>query len=58
MAHDHSFDCRQCGAHLDSQDELNRHMKDKHSAQAQSSGSSQQSSSNQSPRRPDDSSRL
>jgi hypothetical protein len=58
MAHDHSFDCRQCGAHLDSQDELNRHIRENHSAQAKPSGSSQQSSSNQSSRRPDDSSRL
>jgi hypothetical protein len=59
MAHDHSFDCRQCGAHLDSQDELNRHIRENHSAQSKS-GSSQQGSnpSNPSNRRPDDSSRL
>jgi hypothetical protein len=59
MAHDHSYDCRQCGAHLDSQEELNRHIRENHSAQAgQSPGSSQSSSSNPSSRRPDDSSRL
>ncbi|MGH7617231.1 MAG: hypothetical protein ACREPM_08395 [Gemmatimonadaceae bacterium] len=57
MAHDHTFDCRQCGAHLDSQEELNRHIRETHSAQAQSSGSSQ-SSSNPSSKRPDDSTRL
>jgi hypothetical protein len=44
MAHDHSFDCRQCGAHLDSQEELNRHMREKHSAQGQSSNQSSQGS--------------
>jgi len=61
MAHDHSYDCRQCGAHLDSQDELNRHIRENHSAQTKSSGSSgssQASSSDPSSRRPDDSSRL
>jgi len=60
MAHDHSFDCRQCGAHLDSQEELNRHIRENHSAQAgqQSRGSSQSQSSNPSSRRPDDSGRL
>ena len=59
MAHDHSYDCRQCGAHLDSQEELNRHIRENHSAQAgQSPGSSQPSSSNPSSRRPDDSGRL
>jgi hypothetical protein len=59
MAHDHTYDCRQCGAHLDNQEELNRHIRENHSAQAQQSGSSQQSSSNpSSTRRPDDSSRL
>jgi hypothetical protein len=61
MAHDHSFDCRQCGAHLDSQDELNRHIRENHSAQTKSGSSQQQSGSNpQNPssRRPDDSSRL
>jgi hypothetical protein len=57
MAHDHSFDCRQCGAHLDSQEELNRHIRENHSAQADSSRSQQQNQ-NPSSRRPDDSSRL
>ncbi len=59
MAHDHSYDCRQCGAHLDSQEELNRHIRENHSAQAgQSPGSSQSQSSNPSARRPDDTNRL
>jgi hypothetical protein len=63
MAHDHSFDCRQCGAHLDSQEELNRHIRENHSAQAgqqsrQSSQSQSSNPSNPSSRRPDDSGRL
>lgn len=40
MAHDHTFDCRICGAHLDSQEALNKHNREKHSAQTKSGGSS------------------
>lgn len=35
MPHDHTYDCRICGAHLDSQQELNKHNRECHSAQAQ-----------------------
>ena len=49
MAHTHEFDCRVCGAHLDSRQELDQHNRDKHTASAQSGqsnvGSSQRSSS-------------
>jgi hypothetical protein len=30
MAHDHTFDCKICGAHLDSQRDLDGHTSDKH----------------------------
>ena len=51
MAHDHTFDCRQCGAHLDSQEELNQHIRDRHSQQAQPSNRSSQVPPNSSQRR-------
>jgi hypothetical protein len=35
MEHDHTYDCRLCGAHLDSQQELNKHNRECHTAQAQ-----------------------
>jgi hypothetical protein len=57
MAHDHTYDCRQCGAHLDSQEELNRHIRENHSAQAQP-GDPAQRNPNQPRRNNDDSSRL
>jgi hypothetical protein len=31
--HTHEFDCRHCGAHLDSRDELDRHNRDNHGGQ-------------------------
>ena len=34
MAHTHEFDCKQCGAHLDSRQELDQHVRDKHTAQS------------------------
>jgi len=43
------FECRQCGAHFDSRDDLDRHNRSQHSAQAGSSNlgsSSNQNSSN------------
>lgn len=57
MAHDHTFDCRICGAHLDSQQELNKHNRECHTAQAESSNpsSSQQGSSSSS--KPNDTTR-
>ena len=53
MAHTHEFDCKVCGAHLDSRQELDQHNRDKHSASAQSG----QSSSGSSQRPPSDQSR-
>ena len=32
--HNHEFDCRICGEHLNSQRELDRHNRDEHSQQA------------------------
>jgi len=37
MTHSHEFDCRQCGAHFDSQDELAKHTNAKHTAHASGS---------------------
>ena len=52
MAHTHEFDCKICGAHLDSRQDLDKHNREKHSNQAQSGSSSSNfsggSSSNQS----------
>jgi len=36
MAHTHEFDCKICGAHLDSREELEQHRKKQHTAQASS----------------------
>jgi hypothetical protein len=33
MTHTHEFDCRICGAQLDSQDELDQHMRAEHTMQ-------------------------
>ncbi len=30
MAHTHEFDCKQCGAHLDSREDLERHNREQH----------------------------
>lgn len=40
MAHTHEFDCRVCGAHLDSQKQLDEHNQKEHGRQANSSSSS------------------
>jgi hypothetical protein len=48
MAHTHEFDCKVCGAHLDSSEELAQHTKKQHSQTASSSSST----SNQNPSRP------
>ena len=45
---DHDFECRQCGAHFDSRDQLDRHTRQQHTAQAGSSSSSSSSSYGQS----------
>jgi hypothetical protein len=39
MAHTHEFDCRVCGAHLDSKRELDEHTKKEHTSQASSASS-------------------
>lgn len=40
MAHTHEFDCRQCNAHFDSREELDRHNQQVHSQQASGSSNS------------------
>jgi hypothetical protein len=40
MAHTHEFDCKICGAHLDSRQDLDKHNREKHTNQAQSGQSS------------------
>ena len=51
MAHTHEFDCKVCGAHLDSRQDLDQHNREKHSASAQggqsNAGSSQRPPSDQ-----------
>jgi len=47
---DQDFECRQCGAHFDSRDQLDRHTRQQHTAQA---GSSQSGPSSDSGRRDD-----
>ena len=36
--HTHELDCRQCGAHFDSREELDRHNRDTHTQQASRTG--------------------
>ena len=48
---DQDFECRQCGAHFDSRDQLDRHTRQQHTAQA---GSSQSESSSADSGRRDD----
>ena len=45
MAHTHEFDCKVCGVHLDSRQELDRHNREKHPSVAKSGESSMRSSS-------------
>lgn len=40
MAHSHEFDCRICGAHLDSREDLDRHNAKEHGQKASSGSSS------------------
>ena len=54
MAHTHEFDCKVCGAHLDSRQELDKHNKEKHSNSAQSGQSNMSSSSRSSYNQSDD----
>jgi hypothetical protein len=43
MAHTHEFDCRICGAHLDSQQELEQHNQTNHPDRARDSQASDSS---------------
>jgi len=49
MAHTHEFDCKVCGAHLDSRQDLDQHNREKHTASAQSGQSNSSSSQRPSP---------
>jgi len=44
MAHNHEFDCKLCGAHLDSKRELDQHNRDRHEGIQASGGNGNQSS--------------
>jgi hypothetical protein len=57
MAHTHEFDCKACGAHLDSREELDRHNREKHTSGAQSGQSGRQSGMDSSSRSPSNQSR-
>ena len=46
MAHDHTYDCPQCGAHLDSQRELDDHTRKQHNEGAQSASGSERGRDN------------
>lgn len=46
MAHTHEFDCRVCGAHLDSRKELDEHTREKHSQKASTERTAGASSQN------------
>jgi hypothetical protein len=50
MAHTHEFDCKVCGAHLDSRQDLDRHNREKHPTASKNSQSASSSNrpSNQS----------
>ena len=45
VQHTHEFDCRLCGAHLDSQQELDKHRRAKHTVQASPNDASESSAS-------------
>lgn len=36
MEHTHEFDCKRCGAHLDSREELDKHNREHHAAGSRS----------------------
>ncbi|MFL5612541.1 MAG: hypothetical protein ACJ796_02640 [Gemmatimonadaceae bacterium] len=48
MAHTHEFDCKACGMHLESREELDRHNREKHAGATQS-GQSNVGASSRSP---------
>lgn len=49
MEHTHEFDCKVCGAHLDSRRELDQHNSENHKSGAQSGQSGMSSSGRSSP---------
>jgi hypothetical protein len=51
MAHTHEFDCRVCGAHLDSRNELEQHTREKHPAKSAGAGGQSGSSRVNDPQR-------
>jgi hypothetical protein len=56
MEHTHEFDCIICGAHLDSEQDLARHNKEKHTPQVAADVERAEPIGNEQPRReePDD----
>ena len=44
MEHTHEFDCKVCGKHLDSRQELDKHNRENHASNAQSGQSGMSSS--------------
>ena len=48
MAQNNDFECRQCGEHFNSRDDLDKHNRTQHSAQAGSSNLGSSSNSNSS----------
>ena len=57
MPHTHEFDCKACGAHLDSREELDRHNREKHTSGAQSGQSGRQPGMDSTSRSPSNQSR-
>ena len=51
MAHTHEFDCRVCGAHLDSRNELEEHTREKHPSKVSSGAQGASNQANEPPRR-------
>jgi hypothetical protein len=54
MAHTHEFDCTQCGAHLDSQQQLDQHIREQHSQNASPSVGRDESNEVKPPQRSSD----
>jgi len=51
MPHTHEFDCRVCGAHLDSRKELDEHTREQHTQKASAERPGGPSSQDKEPRR-------
>ena len=48
MAHTHEYDCKVCGAHLDSREDLDRHNREHHQASGSRSADQSRSASSSS----------